>query len=155
MFPMRKNSLFGMYIFHRILVALSFKKFHLTYTTQLKIVPGLELINLSTSRKRNSVSISRNEGFVGKNGPKNSSHQTENPFALARIKNLFQKQVSTRREKAITGRSIQKIDKKYGFYWPENSFPLIALQYSFKNTFLLDRKIKISVAGESINGRKE
>ena len=31
--------------------------------------------------------------------------------------------------------------------------PLTALQYSFKNTFLLDKKMKISVAEESVNGR--
>ena len=34
---MRKYSLFGMYIYHRILVTLSFNKFYPTDTTYLKI----------------------------------------------------------------------------------------------------------------------
>ena len=86
MIPMRKYSLFGMYIYHRILMTLSFKKFHPTGTTYLKIAPGLELINFPQAEKevlnkimlflldKNSDSTSRNEGFVRKNGRKNGSH---------------------------------------------------------------------------------
>ena len=79
MVPMRKYSLFGMYIYHRILVTLSFNKFHPTATTYLKIAPGLELISFPQAEKegvnktmlflldKNSDSTSRNEGFVERN----------------------------------------------------------------------------------------
>ena len=39
MVPMGKYSLFGMYIYHRILVTLGVNKFHPTDTTYLKIAP--------------------------------------------------------------------------------------------------------------------
>ena len=45
--------------------------------------------------EKNSDSTSRNEGFVVKNGWKNGFHWTKNLFLLARMKNLFQKYVST------------------------------------------------------------
>ena len=104
---------------------------------------------------KNSDSTSRNEEFVVKNGRKKGFHQTENPFPLARIKNSFQKYVSTIRERTVTGMNVWKIDKKDGSHQPENPFPLTVMQYSLKNTFLLERKIKIAVAGESENGRKK
>ena len=49
------------------------------------------------------------------------------------------------------------MSKKYiknGFHWPENPFPLTEMHELFKNTFPLDGKIKLSVAGVSENGRK-
>ena len=104
---------------------------------------------------KNSDSTSRNEEFVVKNGRKKGFHQTENPFPLARIKNSFQKYVSTIRERTVTGMNVWKIDKKDGSHQPENPFPLTVMQYSLKSTFLLERKIKIAVAGESENGRKK
>lgn len=59
---------------------------------------------LSFPLDKNSDSNSRNEGFVVKNGRKNGFHQTENPFSLARMKNSFQKYVSTgRKELSLAG----------------------------------------------------
>ena len=40
------------------------------------------------------------------------------------------------------------------FHWPENPFLLVGMQDSFKNTFPLDGKIKLAVAGVSENGTK-
>ena len=51
--------------------------------------------------------------------------------------------------------NVRKIDKKDGLHEPENPFPLTVMQCSFKNTFPLERKIKVLVAEESENGRKK
>ena len=41
MVPLRKFGLFGMYIYHRILVSLFSNKFHPTDITDLKIAPRI------------------------------------------------------------------------------------------------------------------
>ena len=66
---------------------------------------------------------------------------------------LFQKCVSTRREK--TDRNVWKIDKKW-FPLPRNHlpFPLIGMKDSSKNTFPWDGKLKVAVARVSENGRR-
>ena len=71
------------------------------------------------------------------------------------MKDLFQKYVSTRRERTITGRNVGKIDKENGFHWSENPFSLIVMQYLFKHMLPLDRKIKVSVAEKSGDGKKK
>ena len=47
------------------------------------------------------------------------------------------------------------MEEKNGIHWPENPFPLIEMQDSFKNTFPQDRKIKLAVAGVFENRRKK
>ena len=69
-------------------------------------------------------------------------------------KRLISKYFSTKRERTITGRNVWKIDKEYGFHYPENPFPLTVMQYPFNNTFPFDIKVKLSVAGESEIGKK-
>ena len=54
--------------------------------------------------------------------------------------------------------SLAGMSEKYiknGFDSPENLFPLTGMQDSFKNTFPLDGKIKLPVAGLSENGIKK
>ena len=43
---------------------------------------------------------------------------------------------------------------KKSFHKPENPFPLTGVQDCFENTFALDGKIKLAMAGVSKNGRK-
>ena len=54
----------------------------------------------------------------------------------------------------MAGMSEKKILKN-DFHKPENPFPLTRMQNLFKNTFPLDGKIKLPVAGVSENGRKK
>ena len=73
-------------------------------------------------------------------------HWPESTFPLAGMKGLSKKYISNRQENCY---NVRKIDKKNGAHWPENSFPLTEMQDSFKNTFPLDAKIKLAVAGVS------
>ena len=69
------------------------------------------------------------------------------------MKDLLKNKSTLDGRKALTTKSIWKMGKKC-FHKPENPFPLTGVQDCFENTFALDGKIKLAMAGVSKTGRK-
>ena len=81
-------------------------------------------------------------------------HYPENHFLLARMKDLLKNESILDVEKALSTRSICEVEKmvstrqKIGFHQT-------GWRIRFKNTFITDRKIKLTVEGMFENGRKK